>query len=70
MRGCVTVYISAVQEEGDGGRAPAQQNRDDAAEQSAAGGRAETLGAVAGAGSLEGKAESSLTFDTTQWTEQ
>ena len=52
---CVIFLCSAVQEEGDGGRAAAEQNRVDAAEQPAAGGRAETSGAVAGARELEGK---------------
>lgn len=48
------LLFSGVQEEGDGGRAPAEQDGDDAAEQPAAGGRAETSGAVTRAGGLEG----------------
>lgn len=57
----VSSSVSAVQEEGDGGRAAAEQNRDDAAEQPAAGGRTEAPGAVAGGRGLEGKAETSQT---------
>lgn len=63
FRGCVIVSVSAVQEEGDGDRAAAEQNRDDVAEQPAAGGRTETPGGVAGAGCMEGKAETSPVFD-------
>ena len=61
--GCVIVSVSAVQEEGDGGRAAAEQNRVDVVEQSASRGCTETSGAVAGARGLEGKPEMSLMFN-------
>lgn len=51
----VLICVSALQKESHGGRAAEEQNGADAAEQPAAGGRAETAGAVAGARSVEGK---------------
>ena len=54
-------FCSAPQEEDDGGGAAAEQDGDDATEQPAAGGRAETSGAVAGGRGLEGKSDSSST---------
>lgn len=47
--------VSALQKESHGGRAAEEQDGADAAEQPAAGGRAETSGAVAGARSVEGE---------------